>query len=94
MRTKVTILDRGYGDVQWRADVRAAVRCACLVVVSLCLGTGCRRESERSTPGPAETGPGVVRVEGSPEELGRQHGTLLRGRIHTMLAEYVGDAVL
>jgi len=37
--------------------------------------------------------PGVVRLEGSPEQLGRQHGSLLAGRIRTMLAEYVGDEV-
>jgi len=71
----------------------AMVRIACFVVVWLCLGAGCRQGSKRSAPGTARAVSGVVRLEGSPEQLGRQHGELLADRIRTMLAQYVGDAV-
>jgi hypothetical protein len=74
-------------------SIGAAVRIACLAAVWLCLGAGCRWGPESSMPDSLRATPGVVRIEGSPEQLGRQYGTLLADRIRTMLAEYVGDAV-
>jgi len=67
-----------------------------LVAVSACLGACSCRESERRTGHVADLAfvtPGVVRLEGAPEQLGRQHGTLLADGIRTMLAEYVVDDV-
>lgn len=34
---------------------------------------------------------GVVRLQGSPEDIGREHGTRLAGPIRTMIGEYVRD---
>jgi hypothetical protein len=42
-------------------------------------------------PAKAPAPGGVLRLVGTPEEIGRRHGTLLRDRIRVMLAEYVGD---
>ena len=40
---------------------------------------------------PPEMPPGVVRLEGAPEEIGRQHGSRLTAQIRLMVGEYVGD---
>ena len=50
-----------------------------------------RHEAPPETPPVQETPRGVVRLAGTPEEIGRQHGTLLADRIKTMVGEYVGD---
>jgi hypothetical protein len=41
--------------------------------------------------GPGAVPRGVVRLEGSPQEIGRQHGTLLARQMRTMVDEYVRD---
>ena len=37
---------------------------------------------------------GVLRLEGTPAEIGRQHGVLAKERILLMVKEYVGHAVV
>ena len=71
---------------------KAAARCilgaavvVCLMAAS-CNRTGHGAASERA----GDAVPGVVRLAGSPEEIGTQHGTILRKSIRLMLREYVG----
>lgn len=59
------------------------------ILLIFCLGLpGCR---ELLSSG--ELLPGVIRLTGSPEKIGRQHGELLADRIRIMLREYVGDVL-
>ncbi|MBT4818596.1 MAG: hypothetical protein HON70_22995, partial [Lentisphaerae bacterium] len=48
-------------------------------------------EVEAKPAGNNDVPAGVVRLTGSPEEIGRQHGTQLRDAIHTMVNDYVGN---
>lgn len=58
------------------------------VLLVCCLGLkGCREFPSPTDP------PGVLRLAGSPEEIGRRHGELLADRIHIMLREYIGDVL-
>jgi len=41
---------------------------------------------------PGKLPAGVVRLAGSPEEIGRQHGALLKDKIRLMIKEYVSDS--
>ncbi len=53
--------------------------------VDRALTTGAERES------PHRPTPGAFRFEGTPEEIGRQHGTLLADKIRIMIREYVQE---
>ena len=72
------------------SHVVAALRIA--AVTSACLApAACDSPAPRGVAGVAErTQHGVVRLEGSPEEIGTRHGTFLRDAIRIMLDEYVG----
>ena len=69
-----------------RARIPALLVLGCLVTVA------CSR-TEPGGPAPSAQGipPGVLRLEGSPRDIGTQHGSLLADRIRTMIAEYVGQ---
>jgi len=58
-----------------------ALGIACALALAAC----------NKSPSDALTPPGVVRLTGSPEEIGRQHGSLLADEIKTMIREYVQD---
>jgi len=47
----------------------------------------------RDTESPPAVPAGVVRLEGTPEEIGARHGTALRDGIEIMIGEYVGADV-
>lgn len=81
--------------LRWLMRTRSV---ACVLTVAACLSlTACGPSTSGTAasttlPGGAVAAQkGVVRLEGSPEEIGRQHGTLLADRIKLMLKEYVGD---
>ena len=71
----------------------AALSVCCAAVAC----TACAPDPDAIHSAPADTSPhvppGVTRLEGSPEQLGTQHGTLLADEIKIMLGEYVGDVV-
>lgn len=56
-----------------------------LLVVCLCLGFGLSVAAQE-----AGERPEVLRLSGSPAEIGRRHGTALKAQIRLMLREYVG----
>lgn len=68
--------------------------CGCLAIALAGFGLGLPGALAQVPADPPAARPallprGVVRLEGTAEEIGRQHGTLLRDRIHVMLAEYI-----
>lgn len=64
-----------------------------LLVIGLALAllAGLWGPAARAAAPPARLPRGVVRLTGSPEEIGRQHGTQLGRQIRIMLDEYVRD---
>ena len=46
----------------------------------------------RPTPEADKPAPGVVRLRGAPEDIGRQHGALLKDKIRVMIGEYVEES--
>lgn len=87
--------------VAWRALVLFALVC---LILNSCGPSGSDAgtqpppeksvggSSTRSGLAPAlEMPSGVVRLEGAPEDIGRQHGSRLAAQVRLMLREYVGD---
>jgi hypothetical protein len=66
---------------------------AVVVGAACCLGVwACQSAGPVVAPAPDEKLPaGVVRLAGSPEEIGAAHGKQLAAEIRTMISEYVGD---
>lgn len=74
------------------ARLRASgVIMALVAVVLLALRARNPVEVEASPAKDNDVPAGVVRLTGSPEEIGRQHGTQLRDAIHTMVDDYVAN---
>jgi hypothetical protein len=63
--------------------------------LAFCLGLAACGEAPNLTPATSgrEATPRLLRLEGSPAEIGTRHGTLLARGIKTMLAEYVREDV-
>ncbi len=67
----------------------AAVVALLLVVALFALRAQSPRQEIAKTPAAGGIPAGVVRLTGSPEQIGRQHGARLRAAIHTMVSDYV-----
>jgi acyl-CoA:6-aminopenicillanic acid acyl transferase len=76
---------------------RRALTVLGLVGLLLCVSCGPARDvSVQNTPAPAVVVEveGVLRLEGTPAEIGRRHGELAKDRILLMVKEYVGHAMV
>lgn len=79
--------DRGHTSMSYPAISKLLA----LFILSAGLCSSGLSEPGEINPPSRETQRGAVRLEGSPEEIGRRHGTLLGKRIRTMVNEYVKD---
>jgi len=73
---------------------QTATVCRMLAVLILgCLAVASCNQSHPDVESPSERRmpSGVVLLRGSPQDIGRQHGTLLADRIRLMIHEYVGE---
>lgn len=63
-----------------------------LALMALCLTTQAQSGSTSSGRRRKLIPAGVVRLQGSPEEIGRRHGKLFKYHIRRMLVEYIGGS--